>query len=81
MSKKKDRAWFVCPAWNDLIGRHYVTDQAAARALDADPKVLARLRAGEKLPKASLLKLLRRFAARHEPGSPVADLVVDTRQR
>jgi hypothetical protein len=23
MSKKKDRAWFVCPQWTALIAQHY----------------------------------------------------------
>jgi hypothetical protein len=81
MSKKKDRAWFVCPQWADLVSRHYETDTEAASALKVDPKVLAKLRSGTPVAKSSLLKMLRRTAHRHDLGSPVADLVVDTRSR
>ena len=79
MSKKKDRAWFVCRQWTDLVTRHYASDIEAVRALKADPKVLARLRLGIPVAKTTLLKMLRRYAGRHDLGSAVADLVVDTR--
>jgi len=81
MSKKKDRAWFVCPQWVELIAKHYASDSAASRALKADPKVLAKLRSGAPVPKSTLLKLLRSYAGRHALESAVADLVVDTRSR
>ena len=79
MSKKKDRAWFVCRQWADLVGQHYASDTEASRALKADPKVLAKLRSGTPVAKSTLLKMLRRYASRHDLGSAVADLVVDTR--
>jgi hypothetical protein len=81
MSKKKDRAWFVCRAWADMVSRHYASDMDAARALSADPKLLTKLRAGTPVAKSSLLKMLRRYASLHDLGSPVVDLVVDTRSR
>lgn len=81
MSKKKERAWFVCRAWADMVSRHYASDLDAAQVFNTDPKLLAKLRAGTPVAKSSLLKLLRRYASRHEVGSPVGDLVVDTRQR
>jgi hypothetical protein len=81
MSKKKDRAWFVCQAWPELVSRHYANDAAAAHALNADTKQLAKLRAATPLPKSTVERMLRRYAARHELASPIADLVVDTRTR
>jgi hypothetical protein len=81
MSKKKDRAWFVCRAWTDMVSRHYASDIDAARALNANPKLLTKLRAGTPVTKSSLLKVLRRYSSMHELGSSVADLVVDTRSR
>jgi hypothetical protein len=79
MSKKKDRAWFVCPQWGDLVSEHYVSDTEAGRALKADPKVLAKLRAGTPVPKSTALRMLRRYAGRHNLGTALADMVVDTR--
>ena len=81
MSKKKDRAWFVCPRWAELVSQHYSSDAAAGRALNAHPKVLTKLRAGTPVPKSTVLKMLRRLASRHKLGPALADLVVDTRSR
>jgi hypothetical protein len=79
MSKKKDRAWFICPQWTDLVSRHYANDIDAGRALKADPKVLAKLRSGTPVAKSSLLKVLRRYAGQHDLDSAVERLLVDTR--
>jgi len=79
MSKKKDRAWFVCPQWGDLVSQHYASDAEAGRALKADPKVLTKLRARTPVPKSTVLKMLRRYASRHNLGTALADLVVDKR--
>ena len=81
MSKKKDRAWFVCPQWTTLTSRHYASDAEAGRALKTDPRVLARLRSGTPVAKSTMLRILQAFASRHDAGSPFADLVVDTRSR
>jgi hypothetical protein len=79
MSKKNDRAWFVCPQWGDLVSQHYASDTEAGRVLKAHPKVLTKLRAGTPVPKSTVLKMLRRYATRHDLASPVGELVVDTR--
>ena len=81
MSKKKDRAWFVCPQWAELVSRHYASDIEAGRALKADPKVLSRLRSGTPVAKSTVLKMLRDYAGRHGLRSATVDLVVDTRTR
>jgi hypothetical protein len=79
MSKKKDRAWFVCRQWADLVSKHYASDIEASRALKADPKVLAKLRSGTPVAKSTLRKMLQRYRSRHELGSGIVDLIVDTR--
>ena len=81
MSKKKDRAWFVCPQWTDLVSRHYPSDIEASRVLKADPKVLSKLRSGTPVAKSTILKMLRHYASRHDPGLATAELVADTRAR
>jgi hypothetical protein len=81
MSKKKDRAWFVCPQWGDLVSRHYASDAEASRALNVDPKVLTKLRAGTPVTKSTVLKMLRRYQSRHDLETPFAALVADTRSR
>ena len=81
MSKKKDRAWFVCPQWGDMVSRHYASDIEAVQALRAHPKILAKLRTGTPVPKSTVLKMLRRYASEHNLGTALADMVVDTRSR
>jgi len=81
MSKKKDRAWFVCPEWTNTVSQHYASDIEAGRALKANPRVLAKLRAGTPVAKSTLLKTLRNYAHQHDLGPEVVDLVVDTRSR
>jgi hypothetical protein len=83
MSKKKDRAWFVCPQWGDLVSQHYTSDTAAGQALTAHPKLLTKLRAGTPVPKSTVLKMLRRLQNRCNLGAALAldELVVDTRSR
>ena len=61
------------------LGDYALSQVWYERALKADPKVLARLRSGTPVAKSTLLKMLRRYAGRHDLGSAVADLVVDTR--
>jgi hypothetical protein len=55
-NKKKDRAWFVCRQWADLVTQHYASDIEASPALKADPKVLSRLRSGTPVAKSTLLR-------------------------
>ena len=81
MSKKKDRAWFVCPQWPELVSRHYPDDATAARALHADVKVLARLRQQTPVAKSTLLRMLQRLAGQHRIEPPADELIIDTRAR
>lgn len=81
MSKKKDRGWFICPQWEELVSRHYPDDAAAARALRSDPKVLARLRQKTPVAKSTALKMLRRFGGLHPIEASVDALIVDTRSQ
>jgi len=81
MSKKKDRAWFVCPQWAALISDHYASDAEAGVALKTDPRGLVRLRSRTPVAKSTMLRILQVFSSRHDLGSPVADLVIDTRSR
>jgi hypothetical protein len=81
MSKKKDRAWFVCPQWAALVSSHYASDAEAGRALKTDPKILARLRSRTPVAKSTVLRSLHAFASQHDVGSPISELVIDTRSR
>jgi hypothetical protein len=80
-SKKKDRAWFVCPQWEELIRQFYPDEASAARALGVHTRVLTRVRQQTPVARSTLLRLLRRVATLHVIQTPVANLVVNTRTR
>jgi hypothetical protein len=79
MSNKKSRAWFICPQWAELISRHYSEDAEASRLLKVDPKVLAKLRSRTPVAKSTLLKILHRFAKRHDLRTTAGTLIIDIR--
>jgi hypothetical protein len=79
MSKKKDRGWFVCPQWGEMVLRHYADDAEAARALGIDVKVVTRVHQGTPVARSTLLKLLQRFGRMHRLAGPVVDFIVDNR--
>jgi hypothetical protein len=81
MSKKMNRAWFICPQWAELVSQHYPDDRVAAREFNANPRVVARLREKRPVAKSTLLKMLRRAAGRHPLGSSADQLIIDTRTR
>jgi hypothetical protein len=81
MSKKKDRAWFVCRQWPSLVAKYFTSDAEVGRTLKIAPQVLARLRAGTPVAKSTLLRILQAFASRYDPGAPIADLIIDTRSQ
>jgi hypothetical protein len=81
MSKKNDRAWFVCPQWTNLVAGLYADDIEAGRALNVNPRVLAKLRSQTPVAKSTLRAMLRRVAEQRGLGTAVDELVVDTRSR
>ena len=81
MSIKKSRAWFVCRQWPKLVSQHYANDVAVGRALGVDIRVLAKLRVRSPVAKSTILHALRSYAAWHDPGLRIVELVVDTRAR
>jgi hypothetical protein len=81
MSKKKDRAWFICPQWAELTSQHYVGADELSQSLKVDPKVREKLRSRTPVARSTLLKILRRFAEGHDLGRAAEELIVDTRSR
>ena len=74
MSKKKDRAWFICPQWAELTSRYYPSDETAARSLRTNPKVLGQLRQQSPVARSTL-------AALHAIETTIEEMIVDTRSR
>lgn len=75
MAKKKDRAFFVCPRWNEVAPEGAAID---AKTL-TDAKTLAAIKAGRPVARSTLRRAL--IAVRRATGSmfDVDSYVVDQR--
>jgi hypothetical protein len=62
MAKKKDRAFFVCPRWNELADAPGVTGEIRVHT-----KILTAIRAGRPVARSTLRKAL--LAVGHASGS------------
>ncbi len=78
MAKKRDRAFFICPRWKEVLA---ATRGADGRTIDIDlsPRTSAAIEEGRPLARSTLRKAL--FAVRRASGSmfDVDDLIVDRR--
>ena len=71
MAKKKDRAFFICPRWNEVEGK--------TKPILVHERTLAAIKAGRPVARSTLRKAL--LAARQASGSmfDVDDYLVDQR--
>lgn len=78
MAKKRDRAFFICPRWSEVLAE---TRQLDGQTIDIDlsPKTAAAIEEGRPVARSTLRKAL--FAVRRASGSmfDVDDLIVDRR--
>jgi hypothetical protein len=75
MAKKKERAFFICPHWNEVAA----APSGAAAPLQVHEKTLAAIKAGRPVARSTLRKALR--AVRRMSGSmfDVDAYIVDQR--
>jgi hypothetical protein len=78
MARKKDRAFYICPRWNEIASapRSAVGQSGSTRGTD---KIVAAIRDGQPVARSTLRKAL--LAARYASGSmfDVDDYMVDRR--
>jgi hypothetical protein len=74
MAKKKERAFFVCPRWNEVANAPGITGEIRVHA-----KILTAIKAGQPVPRSTLRKAL--LAVSHASGSAfdVDAYIVDQR--
>jgi hypothetical protein len=58
MAKKKERAFFVCPAWDELTDAAAKADPTAAKRLQIHAKHLAAIKAGQPMVRSTLRRAL-----------------------
>ena len=78
MSKKKERAFFVCPRWNELVAPSQVMANLALSAAGS-ARIMSSISAGQPVARSTLLKAL--FAVRRSSGViiDVNSYIVDQR--
>ena len=66
MAKKKDRAFFVCPRWNEVAKASRVGASWISSAIRVHEKTLAAIKGGRPVARSTLRKAL--LAARQASG-------------
>jgi hypothetical protein len=79
MAKKKDRAFFICPRWNEVTDAPRIGTSGIATPIRVNEKTLAAIKAGRPVARSTLRKAL--LAARQASGSmfDVDACIVDQR--
>jgi len=69
MAKKKDRAFFVCPRWNEVADAPRAGSSDATAPIPVSGKVLTAIKGGQPIARSTLRKAL--LAARQASGSVI----------
>lgn len=77
MTSKKARARFGVNGFTALREKHYTTKADAVKALDTNPKTLDKIENNDGVTKATALKIMRRYAALHNPKMDIEDLIIE----
>jgi hypothetical protein len=79
MAKKKDRAFFICPRWNEVADASRIEASGMTTPIHVNEKALAAIKAGRPVARSTLRKAL--LAARQASGSmfDVDAYIVDQR--
>ena len=79
MAKKKDRAFFICPRWNEVAEAHRIAASGIPTPIRVNEKTLAAIKEGRPVARSTLRKAL--LAARQTSGSmfDVDAYIVDQR--
>lgn len=67
MAKKKDRAFFICPRWNEVAGGNATPGAGPRGPSRVHDKVVAAIKSGQPVARSTLRKAL--LAVRHASGS------------
>ena len=69
MAKKKDRAFFICPRWNEVADAPPIGTSGMTTPIRVNEKILAAIKGGRPVARSTLRKAL--LAARQASGSMV----------
>jgi hypothetical protein len=79
MAKKKDRAFFICPRWNEVVETLRIGASGGVTPIRVNEKILAAIKGGRPVARSTLRKAL--LALRQASGSmfDVDAYIVDQR--
>lgn len=79
MAKKKDRAFFICPRWDEVADISWTGASGTTKPIHVNEKTLAAIKGGRPVARSTLRKAL--LAARQASGSmfDVDAYIVDQR--
>ena len=79
MAKKKDRAFFICPRWNEMADAPAAGTSGMTASIRIDRKTLAAIKGGQPVARSTLRKAL--LATRRASGTmlDIDPYIVDQR--
>jgi hypothetical protein len=81
MAQKKERAFFICPRWNELAAASRSGQSGPSTSIPFNGKILAAIAAGQPVARSTLRRAL--LAARSVAGTmiDIDPYIVDQRRR
>jgi hypothetical protein len=79
MAKKKDRAFFICPKWNEVVAKAAAGDAGAAAPFRFNDKILRAIAAGQPVARSTLRKALLAARAASPAMFDIDVYIVDQR--
>ena len=79
MAKKKDRAFFVCPRWNELVGAHGTVPIGAHGPARIPEKIVGAIKGGRPIARSTLRKALQAVCQASGSMFDVDAYIVDQR--
>jgi hypothetical protein len=67
MAKKKDRAFFICPRWNEVADAARMGSSGMSTPIPVHAKIVTAIKAGQPVARSTLRKAL--LAARQASGA------------
>ncbi len=78
MAKKRDRAFFICPRWNEVLAATRSADGRTV-AVDLSPRTAAAIAEGRPVARSTLRKALRAVGRASGSMFDVDDHIIDRR--
>jgi hypothetical protein len=79
MARKKDRAFFICPRWHELVSAKQSDDATFAKAIHADSGTISKIASQTPVTRSALRHVLAGIRSAREGKLSIDAYIVDKR--